>query len=137
MKTWLVLWLALALCTAGQAQEFKPYAEPRITPHQWQSYLDEVVRHHGASRQEAAQEQLVMFTDTAAATHFIFTMPGHPAHPAWIARRMVNNGDKLAVRQVGFYAGALAPFAELFKSYLEKTERLREDLERRQADRPA
>lgn len=137
MKAVIALLLAAAFCAGGLAQEFKPYSAPKITPDQWQGYLDEVVRRHGASRQDAVDEHLVMFTDTATATNFIFTAPGHPAHPAWIARRMVQNGDNLAVRQVGFYAGAFAPFADLFKSYLETTERIREDLERKRTDRPS
>jgi len=140
MRRWLAIfpaclaaWLTAALWAAAPAvaQEFQPYPSPRITVEQWQRYLETVRRSHEASAEVYKDQRLVGFTDQATRTFYIFTTRGHPAHPAWITRQVVETDGKVHVRQIGYFAGEEAPFGELFKEYLQRNEQLRQDVERR------
>ncbi len=63
---------------------------------------------------------LVVFnSDRPGGILYAFTQPGHAAHPAWIARRLVQTGQNLSMDQVGYFAGQEAPFAALFQQYQE------------------
>lgn len=140
MKRWLAIvltraaaGLAAALLSANPAvaQEYQPYPSPRITVEQWQRYLAAVRSGHEASAEIYKDQRLVGFTDQATRTFYIFTTKGHPAHPAWITRQVVETGGKVHVRQVGYFAGKEEAFAALFNEYLQRNEQLREDVERR------
>ena len=120
----------LSSAEAG-AQEFKPYPRANISEAQWQTYYDEVREKHAASQQDIDDQKLLVFTDKATGTIYGFTKPGHPAHPAWIARRVEQRGDELFVGQIGYFAGAEPPFAKLFRAYLELNEKMKEDVKRR------
>ena len=122
----LVAWLSTA-----QAQEYQPYPAPRITPEQWQHYLEIVQANHGESLEIYKDKHLVGFSDQATRTFYIFTTKDHPAHPAWITRQVVEENGQVNVRQIGFFAGAEEPFAKLFNEYLQRNEQLLKSVERR------
>ena len=103
--------------SATLAIEFKPYPTQKITEAQWEEYLGHVKAAYGASMQELRDQHLVVFHDNVTAISYAFTALGHPAHPAWIARRIVQEGDKLYVDQTGYFAGDEAAFAVLFQQY--------------------
>jgi hypothetical protein len=117
--------LALTLAPAA-AQEFKPYPRANITTDQWQTYFDEVKSKHGADAKDLDDQKLLLFDDKATATMFAFTKPGHPAHPAWITRKLEQRNNNLYVAQIGYFAGAEAPFAELFRAYIALNEKMKE-----------
>jgi hypothetical protein len=118
----------IGLGSKAKKPEFQPYPTPRITESQWKTYYDQVKAAYGGSMQEFAGQRLVAFNgDTVA---YAFTMPGHPAHPAWIARRPVRNDQgNTTIQQIGHFAGQEAPFAELFRQYQELTNRTIKPLE--------
>ena len=124
-----VLWLAAA-CTAG-AQEDEPYPAPRVTIEQWQKYLDLVQANLGATAEIYKDKNLVGFSDSTTRTFYIFTTNRHPAHPAWITRQVIETDGKVSVRQIGYFAGAEEPFAQLFSEYLQRNEQLAKDVQRR------
>jgi hypothetical protein len=97
--------------------EFKPYSSPKITVVQWQAYFDQVQRKLGSTRREFKEVQLVVFTDKETRVAYAFTLPGNPAHPAWITRRVSALGQNLAIEQTGYFAGDERSFAELLKRY--------------------
>ena len=108
--------------------EFQPYPTPRITESQWKTYYDQVKAAYGASMQEFAGQRLVAFNGDSVA--YAFTLPGHPAHPAWIARRPVQNSEgNTTIQQIGHFAGEEAPFADLFRQYQALTNRTIKPLE--------
>jgi len=119
--------LALAL-PAAQAQELRPYPEPRITELQWQGYFEQVRSLHGKSERSFPQENLVVYQDSETMRSWAFTAPGHPAHPAWVARQLIQGRDGISIRQVGYFAGDEAQFTEMFRAYQKLSERLREGL---------
>ena len=121
----------LLLGSGAQAQEFKPYPRANITEAQWQAYFDEVREKHGATVQDIEDQKLLVYTDAATSTIYGFTKPGHPAHPAWIARKLEQRGDSLQVGQIGYFAGAEPPFAKLFREYIALNEKMKEDIDRR------
>lgn len=127
--------LSLLACLApaawAHAQEFQPYPSPRITVEDWQRYLATVRANHEASAEIYDDKQIVVFTDLATRTYYIFTAKGHPAHPAWITRQIVGEGGQVNVRQIGYFAGAQEPFDRLFGEYLKLNQELRESVERR------
>jgi hypothetical protein len=121
----------LAPAAAPRAQEFQPYPTPRITVEQWTSYLATVRSNLEQSAEILADKHVVLFFDPSTRTHYIFTTKDHPAHPAWITRRIVEEDGQVHVRQVGYFAGREEPFAQLFREYQRMNEELRENVERR------
>jgi hypothetical protein len=105
--------------------KFKPFPSPHVVESQWRSYYSEVKAAYGGSVQEFPQLNLVVFS-TAGAT-YAFTTAGHPAHPAWVSKRVVpaRDGEGWAVEQVGYFAGQEKAFAELFRQYQQLTEVMR------------
>jgi hypothetical protein len=111
---------------AAHAQQFRPHEQAHITPAQWQAYFDEVRSKHGATEQPFAKEHLVLFNDKGSLMSWAFTTPGHPAHPAWVTRQPVTDGDNVKIRQIGFYAGDEQAFRKLFATYLVMTTKMQE-----------
>lgn len=122
------------LSAHASAQEFKPFPRANITEPQWQKYFDEVREKHGAEVQDIEDQKLLVFTDKATSTIYGFTKPGHPAHPAWISRKLEQRGDELYVGQIGYFAGSEPPFAQLFKEYLALNAKMKEEVKRRQQE---
>lgn len=120
----------LLACLTAWPQEFKPYPQPRVTPEQWQTYFDEVRSRYSASMRTAPNQPLVAFDD-GKSTQYAFTQPGHPAHPSWITRRIVDNFGRASLEQVGFFAGEEKPFAALYQSYGKLANDVRESIKRR------
>ena len=120
--------LAIVACAAlaAGAQEFRPHPQARITPAQWQAYFDEVKAKHGGTEQRFAAEHLVLYNDSKSLMSWAFTTPGHPAHPAWITRQPVTDGNQVKIRQIGFYAGDEEAFRKLFATYLVLTSKMQD-----------
>ena len=127
----ILLCAAMALAQAARAQEYQPYPSPKITVEQWQRYLATVHLAHERSMTVYDDEHVVVFSDADARTFYIFTSKEHPAHPAWITRQLVEEDGQVKVRQIGYFAGDEEPFAQFFRFYLERNEKLRQDVERR------
>jgi hypothetical protein len=136
MRFFVVLLSLLVLTGSGSAIEFKPHPTAQITESQWRAYYEEVKAAHGATMEEYRDEHLVVFQDNVARTSYAFTQAGHAAHPAWIARKVVQEGNDIFVQQVGYYAGAEAPFAALFQQYQSLNQRMVDDLKRRRGLKP-
>jgi len=113
------------------AQEYEPYLTPRITPEQWSKYGEEVRQKRGATAEIFKDKKLVAFSDQSTRTFWIFTLKGHPAHPAWITRQLFEEGGQVRVRQIGYFAGSEEEFAKLFQEYEQRIELLKESVERR------
>lgn len=124
----LALWL---MAVPALAQEFQPYPSPRITPEQWARYGETVRQYYGETLEVFKHKQLIAFSDMRSRTFWIFTMKGHPAHPAWITRQMYEEGGEVRVRQIGYFAGSEEAFALLFTEYQKRNEELKDDVERR------
>lgn len=128
--------IALALaCLPIWSQEFRPYPQPRVTQDQWQTYFDEVRGKYIASARQAPNQLLVAFDD-GKVTQYVFTQPGHPAHPSWITRRLVETDGRVTLEQVGYFAGREDPFAALYQSYGALAREFRESLQRRGQEAP-
>ena len=127
-----MLLAALLSCVVSSALavEFKPFPRERVSEQQWNAYHDEVKTAYGASAQEVKEVNLVTYS--GGSMSFAFTRPAHAAHPAWIVRRIVEREGKMFVDQIGYFAGAEEPFAQLFRQYQALNKRMIEELERRQ-----
>ncbi len=101
------------------SQELEPFESNHITESQWQTYFYEVENLHRDSARHVRLQHLVIFKDRKTTTTWTFTQLGHPAHPSWIARRLIVNGDDTSIRQVGYFAGEDAPFVAFFQEQLE------------------
>jgi hypothetical protein len=117
---------AIVSCAAlaAHAQAFRPHPQAHITAAQWQAYFDEVRAKHGGTEQQFAKEHLVLYNDKVSLMTWAFTTPGHPAHPAWVTRQPVTDGNRVKIRQIGFYAGDAEAFRKLFATYLVMTSRM-------------
>ena len=122
----------LALAGAAAAQGLKPFAQERVTHEQYKQTFDQVSAAHGGTRKDENEVGLMFFVDKAARISYAFTQFGHPAHPAWIARQVVTEGGRVAIRQTGFYAGREEAFRELYRDFEQVNVKLQEDLQRQQ-----
>jgi len=122
------VWL---MASPALAQEYQPYPSPQITPEQWAKYGETVRQHHGATLEHFKDRKLIAFSDQRTRIFWVFTLKGHPAHPAWITRQMYEEDGQVRVRQIGYFAGSETEFAKLFREYQERNEELKEDVERR------
>ena len=111
------------------AASYNPYQDSKITLQQWQAYYELVQQEFGETREELSRALLVLFEDAASSTYYAFTLPGHPAHPAWITRKLVDENGEVSMQQIGYFAGEEEPFSELFQDYAELAYQLQSDLE--------
>lgn len=109
--------LLLISAPAVMAVEFRPFPEAQVTAEQWQDYYDEVRQSLGATERRFPDLKLVTYDDAAVGAAYAFTRPGHPAHPAWVSRRIIEKDGSYAIEQIGYFAGAEGPFAALFAEY--------------------
>ena len=72
----------------------------RITDEQWQMYFYAVQGAEGVEAQPLGAQHLIVFTDAAGGTSWVFTQMGHPAHPSWITRRIAGAGDSASIHQI-------------------------------------
>ena len=80
---------------------------------------------------EFPEQRLLVFDGEHS--YYAFTQPGHPAHPAWITRKLVSEQDgRLNMIQIGYFAGREPPFAELFRQYQVLTQTTIEALKTRE-----
>lgn len=121
---------ACVLASQLMAATYNPYEESKITPEQWQEYYDIVLSEFGETKEELSEAMLVLFEDTSSSTFYAFTLPEHPAHPAWITRKLVDRDGEVSMEQIGYFAGEEEPFSELFQDYAELTYQYKSDLER-------
>jgi hypothetical protein len=129
MKRALIAILAV-FASGALSQEFKPHGHAHITVQEWQAYYDTVKSRHPSSERAFPNEHLVLYDDVNTKMSWVFTMPGHAAHPAWITRQPVEDLGQVKIRQIGFYAGDEAEFTKLFKTYLAMTEIMRRQMEK-------
>lgn len=121
MRTYLCLIAPLLLAGTAGAQEFQPYPKPAISETEWQTYFIMVQSAHRDSEERIAEQHLLTFVDEARGIQWAFTTLGHPAHPGWIARRLVGEGSEQRIQQVGYYAGSEQDFELWFRSVLDLT----------------
>jgi hypothetical protein len=127
MNRVLLLVMLVLQCVSAIGQEFRPFPQARITTAQWQTYFDDVKSKYGGTARTAPNQPLLVLDD-GTSTMYAFTQAGHAAHPAWIARRVVEKSGKIYVDQVGFFAGDEASFAALFQAYKSLDGKVRESV---------
>jgi hypothetical protein len=125
--------VAFAAGIAGPAgaQEFQPYPQPKVTPEQYAAYAEEVRLALGHTADVIREENIIVFSNPATRTFYVFTTKKHPAHPAWITRQMVEEDGQVNVHQIGFFAGSEKAFATLFAEYQGRNAQLMDDVARR------
>ncbi len=116
--------------TCAHAQEYKPYPRARITEAQWRAYFQEVNEKNATLRQEVNEHKFTLFNKPGDKEIFAFTQSGHPAHPAWVTRRLFEANGAWNVEQIGYFAGDEAAFAKLFADFKALNERMRESIGR-------
>ena len=94
--------LAGAVPVMVSAQEFAPYPNERVTVAEWQAYYDLVAKNDGTAREVFPDQHLVIFQSGGAKviTSYAFTLEGHPAHPAWITRQLVEKDGAWSMEHV-------------------------------------
>lgn len=120
--------IALLLTSSLHAAAWKPYPEAQVTAEQWQEYFDIVVAEFGETRDEIAEARLILFTDELNSTFYAFTADDHPAHPAWITRKLVEQDGAITIQQIGFFAGEEEAFADLFDDYIALSDQVQQEM---------
>lgn len=125
LRTLIVVFL---ISSSLHAATWQPYPDAKITIEQWQKYLDTVVSEFGDTRDEVAEAKLILFTDEVTATFYAFTADDHPAHPAWITRKLVEQEGAISIQQIGFFAGEEQAFADLFDDYIALSDKMQQEM---------
>ena len=110
------------------AAEYKPYPVAKISVQEWENYRSIVINEYIGTEQNISDQNLVIYTDDKNQITFAFTSKGHPAHPAWITRKVVKIDDSIGLEQIGYFAGKEKPFAVLFSQYLELNKKIEESM---------
>jgi hypothetical protein len=112
----LAILLASAATHASEVQ-FHPYTAPNVTSQEWETYHAKVSAALANTAEVRPAKHEVQYIDVATGTQYIFTTQGHPAHPAWIARRTRSYGGADYLDQVGGYAGSWKEWQAWFQKY--------------------
>jgi len=107
------------------AQEYMPFETAEISVDQWQEYFDEVSKTHSITEKKYPDQKLVTYADEERSLQFAFTIEGHPAHPCWVTRRVIEKDGNISLDQIGFFAGNESEFAKLFFAYERMNENIR------------
>lgn len=132
METAKALLIAALLSTPLMAADYEPYPDAAINVQQWQEYFDVIQEEFGSTREEVPDADLVVFHDEQTSTQYAFTLPDNPAHPAWVTRKVVQQGDSIYFEQIGYFAGDEEAFADLYDVYAELADEVRQELEAKQ-----
>lgn len=120
--------LLLILPLLGIAQPAQSPVQPRfpqahISMEQWQSYLDEVKAIPGVTCAEAASHQYKC-NSAAQQTMWVFTLKGHPAHPAVSRGVMVMHqateatpAATVGIDRSGYFAGKENAFRSWMREF--------------------
>lgn len=125
-----LIFLACLFASQLLAATYNPYEDSKITAEQWQKYFDTIQSEFGETREEVSDAMLVLFEDESSSTFYAFTLPEHPAHPAWVTRKLVEKEGDVTMDLIGYFAGDEEPFSELFQDYAELTYQIQSDLTR-------
>ena len=117
----LVLLLATTIALAQQSQAPpKRFPAEKITPGQLESYKTEIEAIPGIECHEISAHQR-QCTSNARFTIWIFTLQGHPAHPAVTQGVMLvqqnSEGSRVGISRSGYYAGDSAAFDTWMKEF--------------------
>lgn len=114
----------LATTAVALAQQAQPppkrFPTEKITAEQLETYKSEIQAIPGIECREiwAHQRQC---TSNAQFTIWIFTVPGHPAHPAVTRAVMLlqqnEQGSRVGINRSGYYAGDSAAFDTWMKEF--------------------
>lgn len=115
-----------ATFTVAYAQEFRPYSYSKISQSQWQTYIELVQKNFAATERDYAGDHLLTYRDAKMHVFYTFTQQGHPAHPAWIAQRLMEKDGYPSMELVGFYAGDERAFNDLYRQFEKLTEQITE-----------
>ncbi|OUR65747.1 hypothetical protein A9Q79_01785 [Methylophaga sp. 42_25_T18] len=122
------IFVALLFPLFSFAAEYMPYPKAEISKEQWQTYFDEVKLDFANTERAYSEHNLVTYSDDSTRMNFAFTMEGHPAHPSWITRRVIQSDQSVDMQQIGFFAGDEQAFATLFQQYAHLTEQTKKQL---------
>ena len=103
----LVLWLSGNFAMAGDPPPRFP--NEQISLADWQEYLDEVRSIPDVQCQNTPRHELSCLSDKLRAI-WVFTIPGHPAHPAVSTGVLVVYTRSAGILFRGYYAGDLSAF---------------------------
>ncbi|WP_414430565.1 hypothetical protein ACMG4M_01150 [Alcanivorax sp. IL3] len=111
------------------ADTFKPFEVANVTRDQLETFKDEVESLYDGTAQHFPDQNLVVYSNNEEAMNYAFTTKGHPAHPAWITRQVVESEDTVDIKQIGYFAGDEEPFAKLFQQYLELNDKIKASMQ--------
>ena len=112
----------LVVSIKALALEVEPFDSAEITEAQFVQYHTSVAAELASTRREYASHDLEVYSDEASRASLAFTLPGHPAHPAWVTRYVAVDDGGIYMNVVGYYAGDEAEFVKLYDQYKEMAE---------------
>ena len=116
MRSFLFAVIAL-VATGAAALELAPYDSPKVTPEQFEQYHAAVAEELSDSHQPYPEYALETYSDPVTRSSIAFTLPSHPAHPAWVTRQVAEDENGIYIEVSGFFAGDPTAFARLLGQY--------------------
>lgn len=110
-----IVLLLLAWTFPATAQDNWRFPTDRITPQQWQTYLNETLAKPNVRAHEEAGQIIVEVPQETAI--YVFTTTVHPAHPAVVIRRVVEINNQIFLDRKGHYAGEQAAYEAWWRQF--------------------
>ena len=112
------------------AFQVEPYESLNITEAEFNQYHTAISKELAASHRSYPNHFLEVFSDESTRATIAFTLPRHPAHPAWVTRQVVMSEQGVHVAVIGYFAGNEAEFAKLFRQYRAMAEQTQREFNR-------
>jgi hypothetical protein len=107
-RPFLLFALAASFCTFA-AEPPPRFPQQQITLAEWQAYLDEVTSLPGVVCKDTQRHEVSCVAESLKSV-WVFTAPGHPAHPAVSTGVLVVTANAAAILSRGYYAGNESAF---------------------------
>lgn len=112
-----VILLLLLLPLSAIAIQVAPFEKAEISEAQFLQYRSTVSEKLSSTHRSYPDHYLEVYSDENTRASIAFTLPGHPAHPAWVTRHVVVDEESISMGVVGYFAGDKDEFEKLFAQY--------------------
>jgi len=116
MRLFILLCL-LSISLSAKGIDLEPYDHDRITEAEFLAYRASAAEELGSTHRAYPSHFLELYSDESLRASIAFTMPGHPAHPAWVTRYVAMDDSGIYMNVIGYFAGDESEFAKLYKQY--------------------
>jgi hypothetical protein len=106
-----------------------PQSSSRVTSDRINRDLQEVQSVPDVRCQSSKDTHQLVCSSESLSTIWVFTTPGHPAHPAVVQRTMAFDNGRVGIERIGRYAGSKDAYEAWYLQFVELDQRQLRSLE--------